>query len=63
MILVIGPRLEGHSVIYLAIRTHLSCHFHLAVDFPGLRRGGCSPQIIDPPQDFPEQIAGHGDFC
>ena len=24
MILVIGPRLEGHSVIFLAIQTHLS---------------------------------------
>ena len=43
MILVIGPRLEGHSVIFLAIQTHLSCRFHLAIDFPayagtGLRR-------------------------
>ena len=27
MILVIGPRLEGHSVIFLAIQTHLSCRF------------------------------------
>ena len=34
MILVIGPRLEGHSVIFLAIQTHLSCRFLLAVDFP-----------------------------
>ena len=32
MILVIGPRLEGHSVIFLAIQTHLSCRFLLAVD-------------------------------
>ena len=32
MILVIGPRLEGHSVIFLAIQTHLSCRFLLAVE-------------------------------
>ena len=38
MILVIGPRLEGHSVIFLAIQTHLSCRFLLAVDSLGLRR-------------------------
>ena len=43
MILVIGPRLEGHSVIFLAIQTHLSCRFLLAVDSSayagaGLRR-------------------------
>ena len=37
MILVIGPRLEGHSVIFLAIQTHLSCRFLLAVDSLGLR--------------------------
>ena len=36
MILVIGPRLEGHSVIFLAIQTHLSCRFLLAVDSLGL---------------------------
>ena len=40
MILVIGPRLEGHSVIFLAIQTHLSCRFLLAVDSLGLRRSG-----------------------
>ncbi len=34
MILVIGPRLKGHSVISLAIQTHLSCRFLLAVVFP-----------------------------
>ena len=33
MILVIGPRLESHSVIFLAIQTHPSCRFLLAVDF------------------------------
>jgi len=42
MILVIGPRLEGHSAIFLAIQTHPSCRF--------------------PPQDFPKQVPGHGDF-
>ncbi len=54
MILVIGPRLEGHSVIFLAIQTHLSCRFLLAVDFLGLRRSGSSSQIINQAQDFPE---------
>ena len=48
MILVIGPRLEGHSVIFLAIQTHLSCRFLLAVDSLGLRRSGSSSQIINP---------------
>ena len=43
MILVIGPRLEGHSVIFLTIQTDPSCRFHVAIDFPayagtGLRR-------------------------
>ena len=62
MILVIGPRLEGHSVFFLAIQTHLSCRFLLAVDSLGLRRSGSSSQFIDPPQDFPKQVPGHGDF-
>ncbi len=62
MILVIGPRLEGHSVIFLAIQTHLSCRFLLAVNSLGLRRRGSSSQFIDPPQDFPKQVPGHGDF-
>ena len=48
MILVIGPRLEGHSVIFLAIQTHLSCRFLLAVDSLGLRRSGSSSQFINP---------------
>ena len=57
MILVIGPRLEGHSVIFLAIQTHLSCRFLLAVDSLGLRRSGSSSQIINQAQDFPEQAS------
>ena len=61
--MVIGPRLEGHSVIFLAIQTHPSRRFHLAVDSLGLRWGGSSPQTLDQAQDFPEQFAGHGDFC
>ncbi len=28
----------------------------------GLRRSGSSSQFIDPPQDFPKQVPGHGDF-
>ncbi len=35
LILVSGLRLEGHSVIFLAIQTHLSCRFLLTVDFLG----------------------------
>ena len=59
MILVIGPRLEGHSVIFLAIQTHLSCRFLLAVDSLGLSRSGSSSQIINQAQDFPEQVPRH----
>ncbi len=62
MILVIGPRLEGQSVTFLAIQTHPSCCFFLAVDCLGLRRSGSSSQFIDPPQDFPKQLPGYGDF-
>ena len=58
MILVIGPRLEGHSVIFLAIQTHLSCRFLLAVDSLGLRRSGSSSQIINQAQDFRNRSLG-----
>ena len=40
MILVIGLRLEDHSVIFLTTQTRLSGRHLLAVDFPGLRRNG-----------------------
>ncbi len=59
MILAIGPRLEGHLPIFSAIQTHPSCRFLPAVDFPGLRRSGSSPEIIDQAQDFPEQFSRH----
>ncbi len=59
MILVIGSRLEGHSVIFLAIQTHLSCRFLLAVDFLGLRRSESWSQIINQAQYFPEQFPRH----
>ena len=62
MILVIGPRLEGHSVIFLTIQTHPPCRFLPAVDSLGLRRSGSPSQFINPPQDFPKQVPGHGDF-
>jgi len=62
MILVIGPRLEGHSVIFLVIQTHLSCRFLLAVDSLGLRRSGSWSQIINQAQDFPEQFPRHGNL-
>jgi hypothetical protein len=53
---------EGHSVIFLAIQTHLSCRFLLAADSLGLRRSGSSSQFIDPPQDFPKQVPRHGNL-
>ncbi len=59
MILVIGPRLEGYSVNFLVMQTHLSCRFLLAVDFLGLRRSGSWSQIIDQAQYFSEQIPRH----
>ena len=59
MILLIGRRLKGHSVISLAIQIHLSRRFLLAVDSLGLRRSGSSSQFIDPPQDLPKQVPGH----
>ncbi len=61
MILAIGPRLEGHLPVFTAIQTHPSCRFHLAVDFPGLRRSGFWSQIINQAQDFPKQVPGNGD--
>ncbi len=54
LILVSGLRLKGHSVIFLAIQTHLSCRFLLAVDFPGLRRSGSWSHIINQAQDVGE---------
>jgi hypothetical protein len=46
---VSGLRLEGYSVIFLAIQTHLSYRLLLAVDSFGLRRSGSSSQIINQP--------------
>jgi len=43
VILEIGPQLEDHFPGFSAIQTNPSCRFHLAVDFPGLRRNGSSP--------------------
>ena len=58
MILVTGPRLEeGHLPRFPAIQTHPSCRFHLAVDFPGLRRSGSWSQIINQAQDVGEQAS------
>jgi hypothetical protein len=45
--------------ILSVIQTHLSRHFHLTVDFFGLRRGGSWSQIIDQPQEFSEQVSRH----
>jgi len=43
MILKIGPRLEGHSVTFLAFQTHFSRYFHRAVDFLGRTPGPGQP--------------------
>ncbi len=43
LILETGSRPDGHLTRYSAIQTHPSCRFHIAVDFPGLRRSGSSP--------------------
>jgi hypothetical protein len=59
LILVSGLRSEDHSAIFLAIQTHLTCRFLLAVDSLGLRRGGSWSQIINQAQDFPEQFLRH----
>ncbi len=40
--LVIRPSLEAHLTNFVVIQTHLSCPFHRAVDYLGLRRNGSS---------------------
>ena len=62
MTLLIGPRLEGHSVTFLAIQAHFSRYFHRAVDFLGLRRGGSLAWTIDWLRDFPELSLRHGNL-
>ncbi len=57
LILVSGPRLEGHSVIFLAIQTHLTCRFLLSIDSLNLRRSGSWSQIINQAQDVGEQAS------
>ncbi len=49
--------MEGYLPRFSAIQTHPSCHFHLAVDVPGLRRSGSSSQIINQAQDVGEQAS------
>ncbi len=44
---------------FYVIQTHLSCRFHLAVDFLGLRWSGSWSQIIDQAQYFSEQVPRH----
>ncbi len=56
---MIWPCPETHSAQFFIIQTHPSCRFHLAVDFPGLRRSGSWSLIIDQAQDFPEQLPRH----
>ncbi len=59
MILEIGPRLEGHSVIFFAIQTHPSCRFHLAAEertIKGSYMGSCVPS-----RDIPRYIGLYQD--
>ncbi len=62
LILKTCPRLKGHLPRFSAIHTNPSCRFHLAIDFPGLRRSGSWSQIINQAQDFPKQIPRHGNL-
>ena len=62
LILVIWRSSEAHSANFVVIHTHPFRRFYLAVKFLGLRRSGSSSQFIDPLQDFPKQVPGHGDF-
>ncbi len=48
--------MERYLSRFSAMQTRPSCRFHLAVDFPGLRRSGSWSQIINQAQDFPEQF-------
>ena len=57
MILVSGVRLEGHPIIFLSVQTYPARRFLLAVHSLLLRWRGSSSQFIDPPQDFPKQVA------
>jgi len=59
---MIWPCSEIHLARSVVIQTHLSHHFHLAVDFLGLRRNGFSSQIINQAQDFLEQVSWHGNL-
>ncbi len=42
--------------IISVIQTHLSRHFHLAVDFLGLRRGGSWSQPVNQARNLDEQF-------
>jgi len=44
---MIWPLLEANVAKFVVIQTHLSCLFHLAVNFLGLRRNGFSAEIIN----------------
>jgi hypothetical protein len=59
---MIWPSLEPHLTNFVVIRTHLSCLFHLAVNFLSLRRNGSSSQIINQGQDFLEKALLHGNL-
>ena len=56
---MIWPCSEAHLTQFSVIQTHLSRHFHVAVDFLGLRRNGSSSLVINQGQDFLEQAPWH----
>ncbi|MCZ6772895.1 MAG: hypothetical protein O7G83_13095 [Proteobacteria bacterium] len=47
---------------FFVIGTHLSCHFHRAIDYLGLRRNRSSSQIINQAQDLLEQTSWDGNL-
>ena len=53
------PSLEAHLTNFVVIRTHLFCHFHHVVDYPGLRRNGSSARIFNQTQYFLGQTSWH----
>jgi hypothetical protein len=52
--------LEAHLTNFVITRIHPLCHFHRAVNDPGLRWRGSPSQVINQGQDFLEQRSWHG---
>jgi len=59
---MIWPLLEAYLAKFVVIQTRLTCFFHLAVNFLGLRRNRALAWIVNQRQDFLEQGFRHGDL-